>query len=83
MLKIIEKHIEGEYNSAYELKAIRDGKEILSLYASDLSECPEDAILGRSLNFAYDVINFFKLGYEAAKNNEEVIYESETVKEED
>lgn len=77
MLKIIEIRGENEDGEdCYSLEAFREDKEILGFSARDLAgDYPEDATLGRDMNFAYDAIKFFKLGYEAGKNNEEVIYE--------
>lgn len=43
---------------------------------------PEDATLGRDLGFAYSAIDFFKIGFEAGKIGEEVIF-SEAVEHED
>lgn len=42
-----------------------DGRELYSVY--DLNECPEDAIIGRSLFSAYDWIDTVKYGIELAK----------------
>ena len=42
-----------DYTESHEMY-IND-KEVLSVYS--LSECPEDAIIGRSLVSCYDVIN--------------------------
>lgn len=36
----------------------------------DLSDCPEDAHIGRDLIDGYDIIKYIELGYEAAKNGE-------------
>ncbi|MEH7464609.1 hypothetical protein V7166_21870 [Bacillus thuringiensis] len=35
-----------------------------------LSECPEDATLGRDLNFVYDIEDYIKMAYEAGKAGE-------------
>lgn len=77
MLKIIETHGEGGNGDGanYSIKAERDGKRIVGFSAGPLQECPEDASLERDLSYAYDAIKFFKLGYEAGKNGEEVIFE--------
>jgi len=40
-----------------------------------LSECPEDAIIGRDLIDGFDLLAAIKLGYEAAKRGEELIIE--------
>lgn len=84
MLKIIEKHGEGGNGEGanYNIKAVRDGKTIASFYAGPLQECPEDASLERDLSYAYDAIKFFKLGYEAGKAREEIIFEETTEDEE-
>jgi hypothetical protein len=45
-----------------------DGEKVKGV--CDLSECPEDAIIGRSLIDCCDLLDFFKMGYEAGKKNE-------------
>lgn len=47
-----------------------DGKE--SAFIQDLSECPEDAHIGRDLIDGRDIIKFIKMGYDAAKAGEEL-----------
>lgn len=44
-----------------------------------LSECPEDAMLERDLNFVYSIENWIKQAYEAGKNGESlaIIHENE------
>lgn len=46
-----------------------DGKNSLSVHP--LSECPEDAIIGRDLVSCDDVINYMRRAYEAGKRGEE------------
>ena len=46
-----------------------DGKE--RLYVRSLCECPEDAIIGRSLVDCHQVAQFMKEAYEAGKRGEE------------
>jgi hypothetical protein len=76
MLKIVEtRGVRDEYYGTYEIEAIRDGKKVLRFHAGPLSECPEDAILERDLSYAYMAVEFFKLGMEAAKSGEEVVFE--------
>lgn len=76
MLKIIEIRGQDEnYSGRYEIIAERDGKAILSFFAGPLYECPEDATLERDLGYAYKAVEFFRLGMEAAKAGEEVIFE--------
>lgn len=77
MLKIIEIHVAKEAEiSGYSIGAFRDDKIIMGFDAYDLWETPEDASLDRGMSFAYDAIEFFRLGYEAGKNGEEVVFES-------
>jgi len=77
MLKIIELNgVGGNGEGAnYQISVIRNGVTIAGFYAGPLQECPEDASLERDLSYAYDAITFFKLGYEAGKNGEEVTFE--------
>ncbi|PEM65291.1 hypothetical protein CN613_25435 [Bacillus pseudomycoides] len=42
-----------------------------------LSECPEDATLGRDLNFAYDVVDLMKSAYNAGVRGDKFIVERE------
>lgn len=48
-------------------------KKALSVYP--LYECPEDAIIGRSLVSCRDVIEFMRLAYAAGKRGEEFVVE--------
>jgi len=77
MLKIIEQHGDGGNGDGanYHITAVRDGVTVAGFYAGPLQECPEDASLERDLSYAYDAVKFFKLGYEAGKNGEEVTFE--------
>jgi hypothetical protein len=50
-----------------------DGRESLSVYP--LSECPEDAILERSLVTCEDVVKFMKQAYEAGEKGEGFSFE--------
>lgn len=58
-----------------------DGKEKYSIQS--LSECPEDAIIGRDLIDGENIIEAIKLGYEAGKRGEELEISKETESEED
>ncbi len=58
----------------YEIEVSKDGKKVAGFSAWPLYECPEDATLERDMGFAYDAIEFFKLGYEAGKNGEEIVF---------
>lgn len=42
---------------------------------SDLSECPEDAIIGRDLVDCNDIKSWIKYGYDVAKRGDELIFE--------
>ena len=52
-----------------------NGKETYRIQG--LCECPEDAIIGRDLIDAFDLLNAIKLGYAAGKNGEELEIEEE------
>lgn len=43
-------------------------------YVSDLSECPEDAIIGRDLVDCSDIKRWIEYGYDAAKRGDELIF---------
>ena len=43
------------------------------VFIQDLSDCPEDAHIGRDLIDGNDIIEFIKMGYEAGKAGEELI----------
>lgn len=45
------------------------------LRVSPLSECPEDAIIGRDLVSCDDIIKYMKIAYEAAKRGENIEFE--------
>lgn len=47
-----------------------NGKSVC--YVSPLCECPEDAIIGRSLISCCEIFKYMKLAYEAGKNGEEL-----------
>jgi len=54
----------------------KDGKNIGGEYVGPLFECPEDAIIGRSLVSCGEIIEYMKKAYEAGKNGEEFIVEN-------
>jgi hypothetical protein len=56
-------------------RLVINGKDDVTI--QDLSECPEDAHIGRDLVDGKDIIKYIKMGYDAAKNGEEL--EIETV----
>ena len=58
-----------------------DGKSSLSV--GPLSECPEDAIIGRDLVSCSDVYRYMKMALEAGKKGEELELESVKAREKD
>ena len=51
-----------------------DGKSVA--FIQDLSDCAEDAHIGRDLIDGNDIIKFIKMGFDAAKNGEELEVET-------
>lgn len=49
-----------------------DGKK-KNVYVGPLCECPEDAIIGRDLIACTDIADFIEMGYNAAKNGEQLL----------
>lgn len=68
-VKLVE--TEEDWDVSHEV--LVDGKSIASI--SSLSECPEDAIIGRDLLDGNDVVGYIEMGYEAGKRGEELIIE--------
>lgn len=59
---------EGGY---YGLKMENDnGETIGAISVWSMSDCPEDALLSRSLGFVYDIPRLLKEAYEAGKRGE-------------
>ena len=58
-------HVNGWCNQTQYLYDLDSGLEIFSV--SDLSECPEDAIIGRDLTDAGNIVDFIELGIKYAK----------------
>jgi hypothetical protein len=50
-----------------------NGEQVDSIY--NLAECPEDARIGRDLIDGRDIYEYIKMGYEAGKAGEELIFE--------
>lgn len=74
MLKVTENKWEnGDGDARYSFKIERDGKRILGFRVGQIE--PEDATLGRDLDFAYSVVDVLKIGIEAGKAGEDVIFE--------
>ena len=48
-------------------------EEIASV--ADLTDCPEDAIIGRDLVDCNDIKDWIKYGYDASKRGDELIFE--------
>lgn len=73
MSKIILK-VETENEDYYTTQTLfANDQSIASV--SDLSECPEDAIIGRDLVDCNDIKKWIKYGYDAAKRGDELIFE--------
>ena len=78
MITIIEKNgFDCNEMARYEVSVLKDGQIIAEFSAGDMAECPEDASLERDLKYAYQAVRFFKIGYEAGRNNEGVVFERE------
>ena len=58
-------HVNGWCYQTQYLYDLDSGLEIFSV--SDLSECPEDAIIGRDLTDARNIVDFIELGIKYAK----------------
>ena len=56
-------------------RMVIDGEEQLSVYP--LCECPEDALIERSLVSCSDVVKYMQMAYEVAKRGEEFTVEEE------
>lgn len=54
-----------EIESGYEIQTTKN-----SVSFWDMSDCPEDAIFGRGLSDAYNIISLMKEAYEAGKRGE-------------
>lgn len=65
----IELEIEEDENNLPIHTLLIDGKEIAHI--QDLSECPEDAHIGRDLIDGNDIIKYLQLGYNAGVKGEE------------
>ncbi len=52
---------------------IKDNR-VYSNHVYPLTDCPEDAIIGRDLVSCYDIIKAMEIAYNAGKNGEEWIY---------
>ena len=55
----------------------QNGKCIGGEYVGPLFECPEDAIIGRSLVSCATIIDYMRKAYEAGKNGEDFKVENE------
>lgn len=54
----------------------KDGKMVGGEYVGPLCECPEDAIIGRSLISCDDIVSYMRKAYEAGRNGEEFVVEN-------
>lgn len=66
----IELIVRKDCNDMEVHEVIVDDKDVASI--RDLSECPEDAHIGRDLIDGRDIIRFIQLGYEKGKAGEEI-----------
>ena len=58
-----------DWSTRQTLKAIdENGATVEEWYVSDLSECPEDAIIGRDLVDCDDIMSAIQFGFNLAKN---------------
>ncbi len=62
-------------------KLIVDGEEVME--AHDLSDCPEDAILGRNINSMSSVAELMEFAYQAGKRGESFSLEYKELSEEE
>lgn len=65
---------EGGY---FELEVVDDnGNRIGGVNVYSMSDCPEDALLCRSLGFVYDIPKLMKEAYNAGKRGEDFLIET-------
>lgn len=67
----------GENNWGHRWESLEDVNGNQVFQAHDMSECPEDAILGRDLFTALDFVEAVKLGMKLAKEgyeNTDIVY---------
>jgi hypothetical protein len=69
-MKIIVKEGTCSFDDSTKEQLIIDGKE--RAYVGSLSECPEDAIIGRSLISCNEIADYMKEAFEAGKRGEEL-----------
>ncbi len=67
-IEIIEEEIEWRNKQTL----LIDDEEVEVII--DLSESPEDAIIGRDLIDAHQIADYIQMGYDAAKRGEELIF---------
>jgi hypothetical protein len=74
MKKILKLYVEESYYNGVTYEQVSDEEKSL-FSVCNLSECPEDAIIGRDLFDAYDYIRAVRYGIELAKQGyDEVEY---------
>jgi hypothetical protein len=76
-MKVLIRSAQDKYDYRSGQSMLIDDKEMLSIY--DLSDCPEDARIGRDLVDCNRVFDFMKRAYLAGKNGEELLFSEETV----
>lgn len=65
---------ENDYGISDDMSVLDDtGKQIAYESVYPLCECPEDAVIGRSLISCSRIISLMKLAYQAGKNGEEFV----------
>lgn len=64
----IEQLNSTDSNDCARVRLFVDGKQIVSIGC--LSECPEDAMLERDLNFVYNIPKLMRQAYDAGKNGD-------------
>jgi hypothetical protein len=74
-MKVIIREGVSSYDDSVRERLIIDGEE--KEIVGSLSECPEDAIIGRDLVSCSDIAKYIRLGYDAAKRGEELSIEHE------
>jgi hypothetical protein len=77
-MKVILNEVEHENGlPIHDIEIFNDLVTETGYYIQDLSDCPEDAHIGRDLISGHDLINLIELAYDAGKRGEElnIIYQ--------
>lgn len=78
-MKVLIKTYEDDYDMIMHHKLFIDGEEKLTIGRCE----PEDAIIGRDLVDAHDIVKFMNLAHEAGKKGEKIEVEIKEVDEEE